>query len=262
VEDLVNSYRQGVADLQSLVVVSGALEQRTDSSLGVSADKVLEMTVLLEQYLDGDEVDVDLVFSNGQWRYACVSDNGPTLEPYFNETWGLCPSLLPLMKQRELKDLAVKSVEALGFWSGVFHVELKYTSHGPHLIEVNARMGGGPIWEMNHRVWGVDLVEETLFCALGIPAKPQVSKKPLTHLGYYLVPSRVSGIVKSLPRFDLLREQEDVIWAKPFVKVGDRIVGPDEGFPSWVCDIAVMKPSSEEARDYVIKWEAENRVQV
>jgi hypothetical protein len=28
---------------------------------------------------------------------------------------------------------------------GVFHVELKYTSRGARLIEVNCRMGGGPV---------------------------------------------------------------------------------------------------------------------
>jgi hypothetical protein len=35
--------------------------------------------------------------------------------------------------------------QALGFHMGVFHVEAKYTSRGPRLIEVNARMGGGPV---------------------------------------------------------------------------------------------------------------------
>merc|ERR1712190_542521 len=109
--------------------------------------------------------------SGGDWQYAAVSDNGPTLEPYFNETWGLCPSLLPKDKQNELKDLGVKSVQALGFSCGVFHVELKYPSSGPQLIEVNARMGGGPVRECNRLVWGVDLVEEAIFCALGIPAR-------------------------------------------------------------------------------------------
>ena len=37
------------------------------------------------RYLDGGEVDVDVVMSGGEWRYAAVTDNGPTLEPYFNE---------------------------------------------------------------------------------------------------------------------------------------------------------------------------------
>jgi carnosine synthase len=36
-------------------------------------------------------------------------------------------------------------LQALGFTMGVFHVECKYTSRGARLIEVNARMGGGPV---------------------------------------------------------------------------------------------------------------------
>ena len=35
--------------------------------------------------------------------------------------------------------------KALGLKLGAFHVEAKYTSRGPRLIEVNARMGGGPV---------------------------------------------------------------------------------------------------------------------
>lgn len=36
-------------------------------------------------------------------------------------------------------------LQLLGFKLGVFHVELKATSRGPRLIEINARMGGGPV---------------------------------------------------------------------------------------------------------------------
>ena len=49
---------------------------------------------------------------------------------------------------------------------GVFHVELKYTSRGPRLIEVNCRMGGGPVRITNllvgFRVQVVDFIFETL----------------------------------------------------------------------------------------------------
>ena len=47
--------------------------------------------------------------------------------------------------KQELMSLAVESVHALGLTLGVFHAELKYTSRGPRLIEVNCRMGGGPV---------------------------------------------------------------------------------------------------------------------
>jgi hypothetical protein len=49
------------------------------------------------------EVDVDIVLYDGEAQYCVVVDNGPTIEPYFNETWGLCPSQLDDDKQAELR---------------------------------------------------------------------------------------------------------------------------------------------------------------
>merc|ERR1712232_65962 len=109
---------------------------------------------------------------------------------------GVCPSLLPKGKQDEIRELAVQSTKAVGFTSGVFHVELKYTSTGPQLIEVNARMGGGPIRACNRRVWGVDLVEEAIYCATGIPSRPALPPKPLTCIGYSMVNAPSSGTVR------------------------------------------------------------------
>ena len=42
---------------------------------------------MMEQYLDGPEVDVDVVLnSEGDVVYGNVTDNWPTIEPFFNET--------------------------------------------------------------------------------------------------------------------------------------------------------------------------------
>lgn len=59
-------------------------------------------------------MDVDLVFSEGQAVYGCLTDNWPTVEPYFNETGSNCPSILPTEQQRSLIDLSVQSAQALG----------------------------------------------------------------------------------------------------------------------------------------------------
>lgn len=91
---------------------------------------------MMETYLDGPEVDVDVVFNQGACVYGAITDNWPTIEPYFNETGSNCPSILPMQNQRELCELAVNTVAALGFQAGVFHVEGKATSHGAHIIEV------------------------------------------------------------------------------------------------------------------------------
>ena len=69
----------------------------------------------LPLFQDGPEVDVDLVLSEGQPVYGCLTDNWPTVEPYFNETGSNCPSILPTDQQKALIDLAVQSTQALGF---------------------------------------------------------------------------------------------------------------------------------------------------
>lgn len=254
-KDLLDVYLCVTQELRQLVVSSGALVQNDGSGAGITATEVVDLTLLLEQYLDGPEVDVDIVLSEGEWCYAAVSDNGPCIEPYFNETWAVCPSLLPKEQQAALKDLAVKCCLALGFSAGVFHVELKYTSHGPQLIEVNARMGGGQVHETNLRTWGVDLVEETLFIALGIPCRPNVPRLPLSAVAYSYVNCPRSGVISDLSFLSNVRVQDNVVWAKQLVREGQKVVGPAEGLPTWLADLLVTAPTAKEALDYVQRIE-------
>jgi carnosine synthase len=255
--DLWRCYKEVMAEMKSLVVSSGALIKGDGGSNGVDASSVIDLTLLLEQYLDGTEVDVDVVMSDGEWQYACVSDNGPTLEPYFNETWAVCPSLLPKDRQAALKDLAVSTVKALGFTAGIFHVECKYTSTGPQLIECNARMGGGQVRECNLLTWGVDLVEETLFVALGIPSRPAVPKVPIKAVAYCYVNAKKSGRIGSMECLKDLLKQKDVVWAKPLTQPGSQVVGPADGLPTWLCDLLVTKSTAKEALEFLHKIEDE-----
>lgn len=261
-QEMRTCYGEIVAEMKTLVVCSGALVKNDGNKDALQAEGMVDLTVLMEQYLDGSEVDVDIVMSDGEWRYAAVADNGPTLEPYFNETWAVCPSLLPKEQQVELKQLAVNCVKSLGFTSGVFHVECKYTSKGPQLIEVNARMGGGQIHETNMRTWGVDLCEETYFAALGIPSRPKVPKMPLSAVAYCYVNASKSGIVKDLRGMEGLRQRPGVVWAKPLVRQGAKATGPQDGLPTWLADLLVTRPTSKEALAFLKELEAEEPVKV
>lgn len=79
------------------------------------------------------------------------------------------------------------------FWQGVFHVECKYTSRGARLIEVNCRMGGGPVHATNKLVWGVDLVEENLLTCAGIPSAPYTPPQPLKFISEYSINAEKTG---------------------------------------------------------------------
>eukprot|EP00891_Asterochloris_glomerata_P006828 jgi/Astpho2/6828/Aster-06504 len=262
--ELQKTYKKVVKEMAGARIVAGALQQADASDEDEPADgsakpvrqegnasSWIKMTLMLEEYLDGPEVDVDLVLSEGQAVYGAITDNWPTVEPYFNETGSNCPSILPMKQQQELIELAVQAVQCLGFQMGVFHVELKYTSRGPRLIEINCRMGGGPVRNTNLLVWGVDMVEEHLLVTAGIPARPQVSKHPLMHIAEYSINAVKTGRMQNT---DFLKEWEthpDVLYARPLVQAGQRCTAVTDGMPTWVAELMVTKPTVEEAIEFV-----------
>jgi hypothetical protein len=81
--------------------------------------------MMLEEYLDGTEVDIDVVMSGKSAAYAKVTDNWPTLEPWFNETGDNAPSMFEKSQQHELMSLAVNTLRCMGLKLGVFHVEVR-----------------------------------------------------------------------------------------------------------------------------------------
>ena len=227
-----------------------------------AASSWIKTTLMVEEYLDGPEVDVDLVLSEGAPVYGSITDNWPTVEPYFNETGSNCPSVLPAEQQRELIDLAVRSVHALGLSIGVFHVELKQTSRGARLIEVNCRMGGGPVRATNLLVWGVDLVEEHLLTAAGIPSRPPVAPAPLKFIAEYSLNAKKTGKVAAIDFLEKYESHPDVLYARPLVAVGEKVTAVEDGMPTWVAELMVEKPTVEEAIEFVQQIERETVVPV
>lgn len=134
--------------------------------------------VLLEEFVEGPEVDVDAIVEGGVVRFAGVSDNFETVRPYFSEVGGLAPSALPHAQQDALVQLLEQFVaattaegEAL---SGVLHFEAKYDTRRdvPVIIEVNCRMGSAETHTMVTGGFGVDLSEAAMRLALGMPLQP------------------------------------------------------------------------------------------
>ncbi|KAF4755874.1 Carnosine synthase 1 [Perkinsus olseni] len=90
-EHLVEAFNTVTRSLADMVLVDGIFVHKNDD-----IDHTVEFgSFMLEEYLDGSEVDVNIVMSDGVATYVCVHDNGPTLEPHFNETWDIFPSTLP-----------------------------------------------------------------------------------------------------------------------------------------------------------------------
>ena len=204
--------------------------------------KGFDMT--LEQFLDGEEFDVDVLLSRGEVAYAGVGRDLP--QPYLREVGSRMPADFPEEKQAEMIAFTARVLQAMGFSEGSFHVELKYTSEGPRLIEVNARIGGAYIAKLHEWVWGVDLVGYYLLTRLGLPIHPRKAVQPLTCIATSDLPCPISGVITHT---DYLAEIDDphVILKRVYVTPGQAVIGPDRGVPDTLGEIFVAAESIEAA---------------
>jgi D-alanine-D-alanine ligase len=189
------------------------------------------LEVFVEEYIDGDEVDLDILVQNGKIKFCAISDNAKTKEPFFIETVRTTPSNLPPKNQAELVAMADETLEKLGILNGCVHFEAKSTLAGPMPIEINLRLGGDEVYPSIKGAWRVDLVENLLKIACGIYIpKFNFPNGPYEYLAAETFSSAYSGIVVNLEiDADLKR------W--PFVKefafekkIGDSVLSPPDGY--------------------------------
>lgn len=127
--------------------------------------------------------------------------------------------------------------------------QLKYTSRGARLIEVNSRMGGMFVRDHNKLCWGVDLVTEHLLATVGVHRPPPKAEKPLRASAGIYVSAEASGVVSNV---DVLREHacaKEYTYFHPMVEVGDEVLGPADAsdFPTWLCGFMLSAPNAEMA---------------
>jgi carnosine synthase len=235
----VSSLEEAVAAYKR---ISAIINPKTDAIFANNSD------LLLMQYLDGPEYDVDLVMVAGQPVFQSVTDNKPTREPSFLATGSRLPSTMTAKQQKESAEQAIASAQALGLTDGVIHMEGKYTSEGSRLIEANARMGGTYVMDWIKGVWGVDLSEEGLMAAARIPGKPYMPSQPIVHLDGDFVNSDKAGVIKVLELPEEARRMPGFIRFRMVKKAGDRITTDEGGGYARVAMIEVGGRDAAEAK--------------
>lgn len=156
--------------------------------------------VIVEEYLDGSEVSVEVMVVNGGVNILQITDKITTEAPHFVEMGHTQPSQLPISTQEAIRNVTVAACKAIGIDKGPAHVEMKVTKRGPVMIELGARMGGDNI--TTHLVplsTGIDMVGSTIKVALG--EAPDI--EPTLHCGsairYFEVPF---GTIKAIENME------------------------------------------------------------
>ncbi|BBC29202.1 Alanine-anticapsin ligase BacD [Streptomyces graminofaciens] len=124
--------------------------------------------VLLEELLDGPEVSVETVSHAGAVHVVGVTDKSIGGAPAFIETGHMFPAALTSADAGAAEQTALGALKALGLTDGVVaHTEIKLTSTGPRVVEVNPRPAGNRITELVRHVTGIDLAAAFVEVALG-----------------------------------------------------------------------------------------------
>ncbi|WP_030857469.1 ATP-grasp domain-containing protein [Streptomyces sp. NRRL S-37] len=124
--------------------------------------------VLLEELLDGPEVSVETVSHAGAVHVVGVTDKSVGGAPAFIETGHMFPAALSSADAEAAGQTALGALKALGLTDGVVaHTEIKLTSAGPRVVEVNPRPAGNRITELIRHVTGLDLAAAFVDVSLG-----------------------------------------------------------------------------------------------
>jgi len=139
------------------------INRESENSVG----QKLEKKVLMEEFLDGPEFSVESYTQNGITNVLAITAK-KIISPFYPVEKGhTVPALLDKSEENNIKQLVEKTLGILGVDDSVTHTEVKYTSKGPKIVEVNARPGGDKIPVLVKAVTGYDLHKIALQLNLG-----------------------------------------------------------------------------------------------
>lgn len=177
--------------------------------------------VVVEEFVNGPEVSVEVVSWHGEHRIVAITDKLTTGDPFWVEMGHSQPSALGVTTHEAIKEATRAGLDALGAVDATAHVEIKVSARGPRLIEVGLRLGGDFIaTELTSRATGVNMTKAAIDIALGREpnTQPRWSRGAAIR---YMAPA--AGTVTAISGEDAARKVPGVKIVEVYVRSGDRV---------------------------------------
>lgn len=162
-----NDVRLCHSEEEAVIQANRILSRRTN----IRGQKTAGMA-LVEEYIRGPEYSVEMLSWRGQHFSIGITEKRVTGSPYFVEYGHLFPAPLEEEQAKQMEATVREALNAIGIRFGATHTEVKWTSKGCAIVEVNARLAGGMIPELIRLTMGVDLLEQQIRCAVEKPVIP------------------------------------------------------------------------------------------
>jgi carbamoyl-phosphate synthase large subunit len=176
--------------------------------------------VLIEEFLEGPEVSVESVTYQGKTTVVQITDKVITPYPYTVELAHYQPSALPREVCQAMREMVVQAIAAIGIDNSGSHAELKFTTQGPKMIEIGARLGGDYI--SSHLTFlstGVDMNRAVAQVAMN--ETPDLQAQYKNYSGIKYVNWEPGKQVVSVQSMESFLQQPTVAHADIFVKPGE-----------------------------------------
>jgi biotin carboxylase len=149
--------------------------QRIAAETMPMAEQLPGSTVVVEEYLRGQEFSAEGYVRQGQATILAITEKWLGPEPYFQQEGHIVRPAAEVPGHEAVADYLDHVTKGLGLTTGAFHAEYRVTDEGPTLIEVGARMAGDHIAEMVETVTGLSLAQASLAASAGVPCPASVT---------------------------------------------------------------------------------------
>lgn len=164
-------------------------------------------TVMVEEYMRGPEVSVEIMVIAGEPHILAITDKYITPPPYFVELAHCEPSGLDAGTQEQIRKVAAQAVRAIGIENAPAHVEIKVTEEGPKIVELAARLGGDFITSrLVPLSTGIDMVGASVLLATGETPDLTPKRNCGAAIHFISVSNETSGVLART--FDECRESQ------------------------------------------------------
>ncbi|EPD69334.1 hypothetical protein HMPREF1219_01202 [Corynebacterium pyruviciproducens ATCC BAA-1742] len=151
--------------------------------------------VLVEEFLDGPEVSVEMLVIDGHAHVLVITDKVTSGPPNFVESAHFQPSQLEPEIQEKIEQLSKQAVEALEITTGAVHAEIIVTPRGPKMVEVGARMGGDRIGShMVELSTGINMTRAVIQLAFG--QKPDIELRTPRYVAHRFLRANPGQVVR------------------------------------------------------------------
>ena len=153
--------------------------------------------LLLEEYMEGPEICVETLSSDGVCYPIQITDQKAKEPPYFIDCGYNQPSLLNEETQKKIREIAIEANMALENYQGSSCTEMIVTKDGPKIVELGLRLAGDYMTsKMVPLSTGIDMITAAVQIAVGDPIDITSTLQAASCVRYFMK-ERI-GVIKNI----------------------------------------------------------------